>query len=76
MGTNEKASDEIDAIDHGTDTTLVAIILFLTMAMTMAIEVTTAPIVMTESIVSATVIVMNDHPFLSNCPPPQNIDTA
>ena len=53
--TNEKASDEI--VDIGNDTTLVAILLHLTMAMTMPIEVTTAPIVMTESIVS-TVMVM------------------
>ena len=53
--TNEKASDEI--VDIGNDTTPVAILLLLTMAMTMPIEVTTAPIVMTESIVS-TVMVM------------------
>ena len=74
MGTNEKASDETDVIDHGNDTTLVVILLLLTMAMTMPIEVTTAPIVMTESIVS-TVTVMT-LPFSATAPQPQNTDAA
>ena len=72
MRTNEKALDETDATDHENDTTLVAIILPpLAVAMTMAIEVTTAPIVMTESIVS-TVMVMTVL-FLATTPPTKTL---
>ena len=82
MGTNEKASDETDAIDHGTDTTLVAIILLLTMAMamTMLMAMTVAIIEVADSndgVNSGLRGHSNERPSISEqLPPPQNIDTA